>query len=441
MPAEARGAGARPLHGAARRVRRSLRRARDLFPLTGLGTLILAFSAIALAVGAGEVDLVLLGAGAIGATAVFLSLATVGLATLRVRAALGRMTRTEAPLVVECGWPVRTGYALPRLRWIPGARVRWKWIAPSAKMRIVAVSGWLEEEVVPTSRAWSERLQRRIEIGDAFGLAAITLDREERRPVRILPSVGGLKQMHVVRTLSGGGDFSHPEGSPDGERLDLRSYAPGDPIKYVLWTVFARTRQLVIRTPERALSAARKTLAYLVAGAGDEPAAGAARVAVDMGALGGEWAFGADGVDEPATTKDAALEALARSADTPRDKGGRGLAHFMRQTASTNAARAVVFVPGKPGPWLEGLVQSAQQIPADGMGRLPLEFVVCTDGVKGKRGKSRVAFALDPKEGEAASDAPVAADELSRVVATLGRLRARVIVVDRRDGHVHVAAG
>lgn len=422
--------------------RRLLKRARDVFPLTMLGALVLGLATLALVVGAGEVDLVLLGAGAIAAVAVLLSLVTVGLGAVRVRGALRRRTPTEAPLVVECGFPVRTGFALPRMRMIPGARVRWRWLAPSAKMRIVAAGGWLEEEVVPTSRAWSERLRRRIEIGDAFGLAQIALEREERRAVRILPSVGGLKQMHVVRTLSGGSDHSHPEGTPDGERLDLRSYAPGDPIKYVLWSVFARTRQLVIRTPERALSAARKTLAYLVAGAGDEPAAGAARVAVDMGALGGDWAFGADGVDEPAQTKDAALEALARSADTPRETGGRGLARFMRETASTHAARAVVFVPGKPGPWLEGLVQSASQIAPDAAGRLPLEFVVCTDGVSAKRARSRLgALALDPMKGEHASDAPVAADELSRVVSALGRLRARVIVVDRRDGRVHVAAG
>src|SRR5690606_28275271 len=203
---------------------RRLKRARDLYPLTGLGTLVLALSALALAIGMREVDLVLLGAGAIAGVALLLSLATVLLATWRVRAALRSMPPTEAPLVVECGFPVRTGFSLPRLRWLPGAHVRWRWLSPSAKVRMVARAARLEEEAMPTSRAWSERLARRIELGDAFGLAQIALEREEARAVRILPSVGGLKQMHVVRTLAGGSDYSHPEGSPDGERIDLRSY-------------------------------------------------------------------------------------------------------------------------------------------------------------------------------------------------------------------------
>lgn len=420
---------------------RFFRRVRDAFPLTGLGVGVLALSAIALAIGASSVDLVLLGAGVIGVAAILIAIAMVVLGVLRVRRALSRIPATEAPLVLECGYPVRTGFRLPRLWWLPGTRVSWRWITPAAKVRALASGGWLEEEVLPKTRGFSETLVRRVEVGDAFGLSSIAIERTEARAVRMLPSVGGLKQMHVVRTLSGGSDWSHPEGSPDGERLDLRSYAPGDPIKYVLWNVFARTRELVIRTPERALSAARKTLAYLVAGAGDEPAAGAARVAVDVGALGGDWAFGADGVAEPAQTKEAAFEALARSAQAPRETSGLGLATFMK-TASTGASRALVFVPAKPGPWLDGILRSAAQIAPDATGRIPIEFIVCTDGIASRKARSGLGrVALERDERDDRSDAPVAADELSRVVQALGRLRARVIVVDRRDGHVHMAAG
>jgi hypothetical protein len=258
----------------------------------------------------------------------------------------------------------------------------------------------------------------------------------------MLPSVGGLRQMHVVRTLSGGSDITHPDGTPDGERLDLRAYAPGDPIRFILWNVFARTRELVVRTPERALEAAKKTMAYLVSGPGDEPAAGAARVAVDVGALGKDWAFGADGVDEPATNKSAALEALAKSASADPNECGKGLARFVKQAAAGGSGRALVFVPGKPGPWLDGLIEAARQIPTDARGLAPLEFIVCTDGVAKatKRGLFRRLVTSDPA-GHEAHDAPVDAEELQRVVAALGKLRARVLIVDRRDGHVTLAAG
>ncbi len=425
-----------------KKIARLLGRIRKRFPLTMLGVATLLACSGALYYGLKNADLVLIGAGAIASITLAISLTTVLLGALRVHLVLRRVPRTETPIVLECGYPVRTGIRLPFLRLVPGARVRWSWIEPKAKVRLLRSGGWLEEEILPTSRTWSERLERHIEIGDAFGLASMSLEHLEERPVRVLPSVGGLRQMHVVRTLSGGSDFSHPEGTPDGERLDLRGYSPGDPIKYILWNVFARTRQLVIRTPERALSAARKTLAYQVSGAADEPAAGAARVAVDMGALGGDWALGADGVDEPAHTKEAALEALARSAHAPRESAGQGLSSFMRRAAESGASRALVFVPGKPGPWLDGVMKAAAQLTPDATGRAPLEFIVCTDGVgkaSPKRSVLKRVAMKDPNEDR--SDASVAADELSHVVQALGRLRARVIVIDRRDGHVHLAAG
>jgi hypothetical protein len=149
-----------------------------------------------------------------------------------------------------------------------------------------------------------------------------------------------------------------------------------------------------------------------------------------MGALGGEWALGADGVEEPAQTKEAALEALALSANAERKNAGHGLATFMKRASDTSGARALVFVPGKPGPWLDGVMKAAAEVVSDASGRAPFEFIVCTDGVTKTR----------PNKDDA-SDATVASDDLSRVVSTLGRLRARIIVIDRRDGRVHSNLG
>jgi uncharacterized protein (DUF58 family) len=261
----------------AARARALARRARALFPLTALGAGVAVLSAIALVIGIRRVDLVLLGAASIGIVGLLLGLVTVSIAALGVRRALRRSAGTTTPLAIECGFAMRTGFALPRVRWLPGIRITWRWESPRADVRVLAAGARLEEEVLASARGWSESLTRVIEIGDAFGTSRIVLTHREERAVRMLPSVGGLKQMHVIRTLSGGSDIVHPEGSPDGERLDLRQYAPGDPIRFVLWSVFARTRELVVRTPERALSATRKTLAYLVAGAADEPALRASR--------------------------------------------------------------------------------------------------------------------------------------------------------------------
>ncbi len=415
-----------------------VRRARELFPLTWLGVAALAGTGIALWVGFQEVDLVFLGAGVIGAVALVFGLILVGLGAWRVVARLRAMVPQESARVLECGYPVRTGFWLPRLWYLPGLRLGWRWDPSSAKVRLLRDGLRIEEEALPNARGWRDTLTRKITIGDPFGLASVTLTHTEARPVRMLPSVGGLRSMHVVRTLAGGSDLAHPEGTPEGDRIDLRHYTPGDPIRFVLWRVFARTRELVVRQPERALSAARKTMAYLVSGSGDEPAAGAARVAVDVGALGGDWAFGADGVPEPATTKDAALESLARSRGVPDAECGRGLASFIERASPDGGGRTVVFVPGRPGPWLDGLLESAQKLPRGMHGRAPIEFVVCTDGVHQRARSGWLGrAALAPVEAE--PDGGVEAEELQRVVASLQRLQASVIVVDRRDGRVHMA--
>ncbi len=429
------------------RLRTILRRARglasvlrDRFPLTAPGLVFTALVVLAARVGFAAVDLVLLGAAALGATTLVFAGLTVGLGAWRTHAAL-RLHAATSALSIECDRPVRTGFQLPRPWWIPGLRVTWRWTAPEAEVRVIADGPWLEEEVLGTRRGWSESLERRIELNDAFGLVRWVFRRPSAQAVRMLPSVGGLKQMQVMRTLSGGSDLAHPDGTPDGERFDLRQYAPGDPIRFVLWSVFARTRALVVRTPERALSAARKTLAYLVTGEADEPAAGAARVALEYGALGGAWAFGTDGVDAPAETREAAFEALARSRNADRAHAGEGLGTFLRQANRDGSGRAVVFVPARPGPWLDRLMQSAGTLPRDGSGRLPLEFMVCLDGVgtRPKRsGWSRLF--VDGAEGQG-SDAGVRDDELGHVVSALGSLRARVVVVDRKSGRVQGAGG
>nr|WP_255216770.1 DUF58 domain-containing protein [Pseudenhygromyxa sp. WMMC2535] len=236
--------------------------------------------------------------------------------------------------------------------------------------------------------------------------------------------------------MAGGDDISHPEGPQDGELYDLRHYNPGDPIRFVLWKVFARTRQLVVRSPERALSPVRQTCAYLVAGAGDEPAAGAARLAVERGALGSEWVLGADGNGEDATRKDQAVDLLARSASVDHGAGGRGLGEFLTRRSLGGAGRAVVFVPGRPGPWLDAVIE---QCGAAGRGGGRIEFVVGTDGIeppKPRRWYQRLAVREPAAQIPPGATAPVTTVEVGEVVRALSSV-GRVIVVDRAAGRVY----
>lgn len=427
-----------------KRVLDILRRLRDAFPLTWLGVAVVAGAVVASAhYGFGRIDMVLLAAGLVGVGLGAITLLTTVITSLVLWRKVRARRSGESDLSLECGYPSRTGFAVGRPWFVPFVRVGWTWIDPPAEVRQVAGRGFrLEEEVFPTGRGLQERIVRRFVVGDVFGLTRVAWESVEPRTIRVLPSVGGLKQMHVVRSLSGGEELPHPEGTPEGERIDLRHYVPGDPIKFILWKVFAKNREVVVRTPERALSAARQTVAYLVSGEGDEPAAGAARVAIDVGALGGDWVFGADGVDMSAKSKAEALECLARSSGAEREECGQRLGEFLKTASPGGSGRAVVFVPGRPGPWLDGVVRSAGKLASGPGGVAPMEFIVCTDGIaqETKRGWfARWAHRtdLDAPAAGSASDRPVLSKELSEVVQRLGTLRARVLVIDRRDGRVY----
>ena len=85
-------------------------------------------------------------------------------------------------------------------------------------------------------------------------------------PIEVLPHLGGIRRLPVLTSLTGGEEFPHPMGLEDGDRVELRRYVPGDSARFIHWKVFGRTRKLMVRVPERALSRARRTVAYLVAG-------------------------------------------------------------------------------------------------------------------------------------------------------------------------------
>jgi uncharacterized protein (DUF58 family) len=348
----------------------------------------------------------------------------------------GPTLAADEPSTLECGYPVRTGLVLPRLWWIPFVDLTWTWVEPEAEVSTLARRHGVEEEVVAHRRGVVERIARRFEVGDIFGLTRVRFVVREHRRVRFAPSAGALKQIEVVRGMSGGDDVSHPEGPPDGEPFDMRRYNPGDPIRFVLWKVFARSRLLVVRTPERAISPARQTVAYLVTGKSDEPAAGAARVAVEVGALGRDWVLGADGVKTLATSREQALDVLARSATAPPEASGAGLAAFLERAASGSFSRAVVFVPAVPGPWIDEVLAAVRAR----KGRV--EFVVGIDGVVSvpKQGWLRILSRRGDPRAAGALGGPVRADELAAVVKALSGARTKVVVVDRSAGRIYTSA-
>lgn len=428
------------------RLRRLASRALDLFPLTPLGALAMSAAALAVAgIGLPRTDLVILvlGGAALGAGALALLLTSI--TALGLWIALRRRPPAEPsdPLRMECGVPSKTGFSLPSLRALPLVQVRWSWVSPEASVDVERRGGRLFEAARPSRRLSSAVIERRVEVGDALRLTKIAFRAWEGRSVRALPSTGALRRIVVAKSASSGSDLPSPFERPEGEPVDMRRYTPGDPMRLILWKTFARSRQVVVRAPEQAVSPARRTAAYLIAGDGDEAAAGAARAAVESMSLGATWILGADGADITATRASEAIDVLTLSGRAPPEQGGVGLDAFLKRHAQEASTRVVLFTPPSPGPWLERATKAmkARAKPRSSQSEKNIEVFVCIDGLTRRppeRLLSRLLFVSEVKgTSDRASSSSPPPPAIAKVLRALTSAGAAVTLADRRAGRTY----
>jgi uncharacterized protein (DUF58 family) len=403
---------------------RAERRLSDWIPVTPLGISLALFGATVLKLFAyPEMDLVLLvvGYGCVGLVAA--AALVVVPSAIRMKLAV-RHYRGPEERTLETGRSLPTGLVLPSLALVPFVIVWWEWERPARAWLDLTRRGLsLAEDVQLDERGHVRGIARRIVVQDVFGLARIAIRHEDPVRLTVVPHVGALKEMPVLVSLSGGDEIPHPMGVEDGDRVELRRYVPGDPARFIHWKVFARARKLVVRVPERALTRARKTISYLVAGEGDDAVAGAARVAVESGTLGGEWVFGADGTAGETSEPREAVERIVRSVEA-RGQGGAALRAFVDRAEKMGPAALVLFVPPIPGPWLSMVT------PVLAKRAHRSRVIVATDGVDATppRPRWRGIFASAVERAGTPSEA------LDEVVRTLAATRAEVLVLDRRTG-------
>lgn len=419
----------------AARAWKGVRRAAEIFPFTPLGLFVAGGGAFAFfSYGIRKVDLVLFALAGIAVVVAALALLATSLTAIVLALRLGGV-REEVGLRLECGVATKTEFSMSSLWFVPLVSVTWTWAEPRAAVDARARQGRLHETATPQRRGTYSRVRRRIDVSDAFRLTKITLLYEELRSVHCLPSVGALARMNVVRSLSSGDDYPNPTSAAEGDRSDLRRYSPGDPVRFILWRVFAKTRQIVIKVPERAQSVATKAVAYLVAGEGDEAAAGVARLALESGALGKDWVFGVDGSAVDAKNLDAAHGLIAASVAVTPEQTGAGLAAFMDRNA--RAGRVLVFVPARSGAWLARVVGASTGRGARGAAP-NVEFLVCCDGIDRSTMPSWMRkVTIAPPESHGTEI--VSLDSSTAVLRALAGTRARVLLVDRRAGRIHQA--
>ncbi|MCA9531500.1 MAG: DUF58 domain-containing protein [Myxococcales bacterium] len=405
-----------------------LRRVVDLWPLTWLGALVVALALAALRwLAFADLDLtaLVLGYGTLGV--VLVAVVTVAATAFGLRRRL-RKVPAAPTLVVETDAWTPTGLRPPSLGWVPLIRIDWRWRSPaSADAQVLRRLGRLEERVRVAERGETRELVRRLLVGDVFGLARVAVEVPEARGLRALPNLGALGHLPALASPAGGGDLPHPLGLAEGDRVDMRRYVAGDPARFIHWKVFGRTRRLMVRVPERALTRAHRTIAYLVAGPRDEPSAAAARVAIERGLLGAEWSFAADGTPGATSTVADAISRVVHSAGA-RDEGAAGLAAFVERAERSGPASLVLFAPPAPGAWLDRTLAVVRRRVAST--RVVIGVDALYDGSAADRRRWRWLLR---------SGAPVAGTELGaleRVCAVLGAARVEVVVLERPTGRV-----
>jgi uncharacterized protein (DUF58 family) len=397
-----------------RRLRSLVARAAELFPLTLRGVGVLACMAFALwFYGLEALDGVWFVAGiaVVGLCAV--ALVSVLLAALRMRFALARSEHGSFDLLrTETQRLTRTTFTVPRLRFWLFVDVHIEWITPAfAQVYDVSEGGRLGEEVRLSDHGELRRVVRRVVIRDVFGLASLALRKSEQLEIDVLPHAGALRALPLLRSLAGGDDMPHPMGVTQGDRLELRRYAAGDPARFIHWKAFARTQKLVVRMPERALSRAHRVAAFLIAAPGDGASAGAARVALEERAFGDDFRFGADGMATPVSSVQEALVTIVRSSAARAEPAGslRAFVDRVEQEGAFERVRDVITRRSRP-----------------------VRVVIGIDGLLPAGQSSlwrRLAFSR-------ASDARLPLEALRETISAYRRHGCDVVVLDRESGRV-----
>lgn len=335
-------------------LRRGLRRAVGFFPFSVGGVVLVV---LLLAVWFSEVSkhanqvlfaltLCLGGCIAVFLLFVVLSAVWVGIATWR------KNRNNVAAGTFDAESEIWTGFRIFRPFIMPLVDFEITWSDPeSMRCRWEGRGFWQDEVIEPQSRGEYRSLMRCMRISDIFGLCAVSVYWVQEAALVIKPAPALMGEFSVLDESSGEG-YSHPKGEARGELVDMRRYQAGDPLRLVLWRVFARNRELLVRAPERAIVEQRDIFVYFVAGQGDDATASLARDFLEKNSdVGDNFVFGADGAKRLVHSKEEGMEDVIHSSEH-RQEGAQDLLKLAQAVPREVLGHCYIMVPSYRGRWL-----------------------------------------------------------------------------------------
>ena len=399
-------------------------------PIRPAGLFLLATAGGALWYGRGRIDLVVTIAALWGLALLAASGIAAGLSLALARRDLRRSGTGGGPrLEAVEGRAVATGLVLPA-RVVPlAATPRMRWVSPAAGVSPAPPAPQWAEQVTFPDRALAEAIERELGAEDLLGLWRFAARVTQPRAVRALPDPGQLAAAELAASLAVGDLLAWPTGPPRGDLVDFRTYTRSDPARLILWKVYARSRQLMVRAPEPARAPEGQPLLYLVAGEQDDAAAAAARVVLESGLFGDELPFACDGAPVPVRELPRALDLLAASS-AHRTRGGADLAAALALGAAEPGSPVLLVVPARAGAWLPQVLASVATDPS--------RFAIVAAADAGPSAERPALLERALLRGEPRRP-PF--DALARGLAPLAASGARLVLADRVSGRLVVLAG
>lgn len=205
--------------------------------------------------------------------------------------------------------------------------------------------GRFSERVTFERRRLQRAVRRQFTVADRFGWASFTFRNNRGVPIRVLPYVHAGRATAPPIGVVAGADLPSPYSAETGDRLDMRRYRRGDPLRLVIWSIYQRSGHLMVRAPEKAVSQHQRTGLFLVSSSSDAPAAKLARVLIERDLLGVGWRFGSDTPSPWAEDKETSLNLLAESGQLELETR---LNEYLFELARDRFGKCLILVTADP---------------------------------------------------------------------------------------------